>query len=170
MQAPDLSSVDATLVHHALDSEAVRVDGARRIVTRCTGTIFTAFLLLIVGIGVLSLPLNVVNGDPMGFVSAAIAAFFAYAAWFRHRRLGTFVLDVETDRIQQWRGARQIGEWPLREARFSLAWDPLRRAKHLQYWLVARAPGSPGLRIARGSTEELQPLQDELRGLGLHVD
>jgi hypothetical protein len=153
--------------------------GTRRLYFNCGGLVVTAMLLLSATIGVLAvvafyLLVQAGGNASEGLIGALLGVSFAfwsgYLAITRYRQHGHFEVDAETGVLRRYRGGRQVGEFRLRDVRrvwLALDVTDTLHLDALPSWLQIGLTSGEVFRLAKGTREELQPVCEAMRRLGL---
>lgn len=165
-----------TVLHSSFGGE-IRQVGSRRLACGYPGRFVSALLLFPVAVwtvGAAALLAGAVLDRRPGLFLGGLFGLGASAALFalvraRHRRMGWFDLDAEAGRLTHRRSFGGAEAWPLETVRFELAWDPFHRSFEQVHWLVARVPDGRGLRLGKGTRQELAPVLARLGDWALRV-
>jgi hypothetical protein len=153
--------------------------GAERIYFTCSGLGILAILLLWSIVGALSVVAFILlvraGGDAdqglLGSIMGLSIAFWtAHLAVQRYRRHGQFELDAEHGVLRRYRAGRMVGEFDLGDiSRVWLVLDPTDtvRFSKLPSWLQIDLRSGEIFRLAKGTRQELEPVCEALRQVGL---
>ncbi len=153
--------------------------GAQRLICRCSGNVVTGLLLMgaaIAALAIVAFALLMAAGGnvPKGLVGAALGvtlgAVSTHLAVQRYQRHGRFELDGEQGVLRRYRAGRMVGEFDFGEVR--RVWLALDRTDGLRpeappSWLQIGLRSGEVFRIAKGSRQELAPVCEAMRDLGL---
>ena len=153
--------------------------GAERIYFTCSGLGVLTVLLTWSIVGALSVVafylLVRAGGDADqglfgSIMGLSIAFWTAHLAIQRYRRHGRFELDAERGVLRRYRAGRMVGEFDLDEiSRVCLVLDPTDtvRLRKLPSWLQIDLRSGEIFRLAKGTRQELEPVCEALRRVGL---
>jgi len=160
-------------------SGRIELDGAGRLDCKNTGWFISGMLLfaLVVsgGATLAVLGLTVAGIMAPGALPSVIAPMLFTGYWFtllriRWRRMGTFVIDAQAGTLQHLRGSREVQRWPLGQVQFGTAWDPFHRGWGMHHWITARVEPRRRLRLGKGTKDEISPVLQTLRKLGVNME
>ncbi len=174
------SSLITLVSNYACD---VGARGDRRLYFDCSGLVVTVLFSLGAMIGLLSVVafsmLVAAGGNPAkgaigGLMGTALAAAMATVAMRRYNRHGSFVIDAEQAVLRHYRGKHMLGEYSFRDLlRFWLVIDPT-DIHTLELtppnWLQVTTRSGEIFRLAKGTRQELAPVCEALRRMGLAFD
>jgi hypothetical protein len=153
--------------------------GVQRLYFTCSGLGVTAILVLWAAVGTLSVIafylLVRAGGDASqgllgSLMGLSIAFWTTHLAVQRYRRHGQFELDAEHGVLRRFRAGKMVGEFRLGEiSRVGLVLDPTDtvRFTKLPSWLQVDLRSGEIFRLAKGTRQELEPVCEALRRLGL---
>jgi hypothetical protein len=192
LDVPARSSLVTLLSNYACD---VGQRGDRRLYCNCDGLVITAGFVVGALIGLTSVVafamLVAAGGNPAkGAVGAAMATGFATAmgtmALRRSSHHGRFELDAEQALLRHYRGKRKIGEYSFRDVlrvwlvtdltdgrvavQVTLGATPLAGSRAPASWLQIATRSGEMFRLAKGTRQELAPVCEAMRRMGLSLD
>jgi len=153
--------------------------GAQRLYCSCSGNVVTGLLLVGAAIATLAIVAfallmaaggNVPKGILGGVMGATLAAASIHLAVQRYRRHGSFELDGEHGVLRRYRAGRVVGEFDFAQVR--RIWLSLDRTDGIRLdappsWLQVGLRSGEVFRLAKGSRQELAPVCDAMRNMGL---
>lgn len=173
------TSLITLLSNYACD---VAQRGALRLVCTCRGNVVTAMLACsaaVAALSVVAFPLLVMAGGDrtMGIVGVGmallLAGFSIQLAVSRYRKHGEFVIDGEAGVLQRYRAGRMTAEFGFENVtRVWTVLDPTDSMGLLSgppRWLQIGLDNGEVFRVAKGSPQELEPVCDAIRKLGLAI-
>lgn len=163
-------------LHSTFGGEVHQV-GPRRLVCTYPGRFISVLMCVPIAVWLVGSAAMLAGAVLQGRPAMILGALFGLAASAglgalvraRHRRMGRCDLDAEAGRLLHRRSFGGTETWPLAQVRFERAWDPFHRGFEQVSWLVARVPDGRGLRLAKGTREELEPRLRLLGDWGLAV-
>lgn len=173
---------------YLLSNYACRVDqrGDSLLYCTCTGLAYTAFwgfgavvcLLAMLNLAMLmtvasELSLSIGSGSLGVLLAAATSIIFAHLALRRHARHGRFEFDGDEGTLRRFRGRRLVDEFAFDDIQFITTRLDLTdsfRLRRPPQWLLVQLCNGDVLRIAKGDNQELAPVFDAIRQLGLKMD
>ncbi len=158
---------------------AVAQRGALRLYCNCSGNVITTLLALGAAIAALSILAFVLlmeagGNVPKGLMGTGLGLTLATASsWLaiqRYRRHGSFELDGEEGVLRRYRAGRVVGEFGFAEV--SRVWLSLDRTDGIRLeappsWLQIGLQSGEIFRLAKGSKQELEPVCEAMRRMGL---
>jgi hypothetical protein len=153
--------------------------GAARLYFDCTGLVITAMLIVGAAVAALSVVaffiLVSAGGNPDmglfgGLMGLSFAVWSAHLAISRYRRHGRFEIDGDERVLRRFRAGRLTGEFALEQ--ITRVWLTIDATDGLSLtgppqWLQVMLESGEIFRLAKGSRQELAPVCEALRGLGL---
>lgn len=172
----DRKSIIMLLSNYACD---VAQRGARRLYFNCNGLVLTVMFSIGTAVAVLSVVAFVLlvqaGGDEgrgligalMGLSLAVWSAHLAIRRWQRH---GTFELDGDRGVLRRFRGGRMTGEFALTQ--ITRVWLTVDATDGLRLdgspsWLQVLLDSGEVFRLAKGNRQELEPVCEAMKNLGL---
>jgi hypothetical protein len=159
---------------------AVARHGAQRLDCRCSGNVVTALLFTGTATAILALVafvlLMMAGGDwSIGMLYVGMALGLAGAstqmAITRYRKHGHFEIDGERGVLRRYRGGRMTSEFKFNDVKRVWlavdATDGMAMLGTMPTWLQIAFEGGQIFRIAKGSRQELEPVCEAMRELGL---
>jgi hypothetical protein len=169
-------SVITILSNYACD---VAQRGARRLYFNCGGLVVTAMFALGSAVSAISVVAFVLlvqaGGDAQrgllgSLMGLSLAVWSAHLAIGRYQRHGSFELDGDEGVLRRFRAGRMTGEFDL--SQITRVWITVDATDGMRLdgppsWLQVLLDSGEVFRLAKGSRQELRPVCEAMRRLGV---